>query len=105
MSINGKPLQMEVDTGEAVSVISSVVKNQLFPDVPLAPPSVVLRTYTGEAMALQGEMTVQVSYKDQQQTLDLMVVDGNGPNLFGRDWLQHFRLDWKTIGMAAIDKD
>ena len=105
MSINGKPLQMEVDTGAAVSVISSVVKNQLFPDVPLAPPSVVLRTYTGEAMALQREMTVQVSYKDQQQTLDLMVVDGNGPSLLGRDWLQHFRLDWKTIGMVAIDKD
>ena len=31
-------------------------------------------------MALQGEITVQVSYKDQQQTLDLMVVDGNGPS-------------------------
>jgi len=56
-------------------------------------------------MNLQGEITVQVSYKDQQQTLGLMVVNGDGPSLFGRDWLQHFTLDWKTIGMAVIDKD
>ena len=34
-----------------------------------------------------------------------MVLKGDGPNLFGRDWLQYFQLDWKTIGIAMLDKD
>ena len=24
--------------------------------------------------------------------------------MFGRDWLAHFRLDWKTIGLATLEK-
>jgi len=31
-------------------------------------------------------------------------VKGKGHNLFGRDWLAHFRLDWKTIGLATLEK-
>ena len=105
VKVNSKPLQMEVDTGAAVSIISEQTKNRLYPTVPLASPSVVLRTYTGEAMSVLGEMKVKVEYKDQSYNLTLMVVKGDGPNLFGRDWLQYFQLDWKTIGIATLDKD
>ena len=105
VKINGKLLQMEVDTGAAVSIISEQTKNRLNLTVPLASPSVVLRTYTGEAMSVLGEMKVEVEYKDQHYNLTLMVVKGDGPNLFGRDWLQYFQLDWKTIGIATLDKD
>ena len=90
MKINGKLLQMEVDTGAAVSIISEQTKNRLNLTVPLASPSVVLRTYAGEAMSVLGEMKVEVEYKDQ---LTLMVVKGDGPNHFGRDWLQSIRLE------------
>ena len=37
------------------------------------------------------------------RNLPLLVVAGNGPTLFGRDWLQHIRLDWRTIGLASLD--
>ena len=105
MKINDKPLQMEVDTGAAVSIISETTKNRLYPMVSLTAPSVVLRTYTGEAMSVLGEMKAKVEYKDQSHYLTLMVVKGGGPNLFGRDWLQYFQLDWKTIGIATLDTD
>ena len=29
--------------------------------------------------------------------LPLVVVKGNRPSLFGRDWLAHLKLDWKGI--------
>jgi len=89
VKINDKPLQMEVDTGAAVSIISEQTKNRMYPMVSLTSPSVVLHTYTGEAMSVLGEMKVQVEYKDWSHNLTLMVVKGDGPSLFGRDWLQY----------------
>ena len=36
-------------------------------------------------------------YGDQTRTLPLIVVSGDGPALFGRDWLREIRLDWGSI--------
>ena len=105
VKINGKLLQMEVDTGAVVSIISEQTKNRLNLTVPLVSPSVVLRTYTGETMSVLGEIKVEVEYKDQHYNLSFMVLKGDGPNLLGRDWLQYFQLDWKTMGIASLDKD
>ena len=51
----------------------------------LSKPSVRLRTYTGEELKLVGEAVVQVQYQRQQEDLNLIVVEGNGPSLIGRD--------------------
>ena len=40
---------------------------------------------------------------DQSATVELVVVEGNGPCLFGRDWLQTFRLDWRRICSVKED--
>ena len=42
-------------------------------------------------------MEVDVQYQDQQATLPLLVVKGNGPLLLGRNWLMIIRLDWNSI--------
>ena len=73
---------MKVDTGAAVSIISEQTKNRLYPMISLKSPSVVLHTYTGEAMSVIGEMIVKVQYKDQSHNLSLVVVKGDGTNLF-----------------------
>ena len=44
-----------------------------------------------------GSFEVTVSYKDQQATLPLIVVEGEGLTLLGRNWLDHIVLDWKQI--------
>ena len=54
----------------------------------LQPSDVRLRTYTGEAMSVRGCVTVSVSYRQQQRELSLLVVQGEGPTLLGRDWLK-----------------
>ena len=88
LEVNGLPLPMEVDTGAAVSVISSTTRDKFFPKCSLRRTTAVLTTYTGEQMLLAGEMTVEVSYGEQGGCLPLYVVQGDGTSLIGRDWLQ-----------------
>ncbi len=60
--------------------------------------STVLLTYTGEKLAVLGEMDVRVQCQQQPaQDLVLTVVDGDGPSLLGRNWLQGIKLNWKEI--------
>ena len=41
--------------------------------------------------------TDEVCYEQQKLTLPLVVVEGNGPCLFGRQWLEKLRLNWQSI--------
>ena len=54
---------------------------------PLLETTLKLRTYTGETLQIHGAITVDVTYNDQTDTLALLVVEGTGPSLMGRDWL------------------
>ena len=45
---------------------------------------------------------MEVRCNDQTAKLPLVVVKGNGPNLFGRDWLHHIKLDWKTLNNVQV---
>ena len=47
MEVNGRQLPMELDTGAAVSLISTTTQLTLFPDIPLTPSKMVLIIYTG----------------------------------------------------------
>ena len=97
--VEDHPLVMEVDTGAALSLInesvykSSPFLNKLF----LQSSTVQLRTYTGEEIAVTGELSVKVQSGLQVHTLPLLVVPGQGPSLLGRNWLLKLQLDWKSI--------
>ena len=53
-------------------------------------------------MDILGELWVQVQYKQQgPKELSLVVVKGTGPCLFGRNWLCHIQLDWKSIAIVS----
>ncbi|XP_043192677.1 uncharacterized protein LOC122365484 [Amphibalanus amphitrite] len=90
---------MEVDTGAAVSVCSVADFDRLWPDrgPVLQPCSVQLKTYSEEPIAVLGQVEVDIDYAGQSARLPLVVVDGSGPCLFGRNWLEYIRLDWPAI--------
>ena len=48
VTVIGKPLEMEVDTGAAVSLISKEMLEAMFPAALLSKPSLALCTYTSE---------------------------------------------------------
>ena len=82
VSINGKKLGMEVDTGPAVSLVPETVCKQLWSYLVLQPSSVKLKTFwsiTG------GERsgTSKGQFEEQKAPLPLLVIAENGPCLVG----------------------
>ena len=107
-----KPLEvtMQVDRHQLVmkwilelaslSLISHETYQWLWPSRPLKASSVNLHTYSGDRVGVLGGLDVDVSYGDQNPELPLLVVEGSGPSLFGKDWLARLKLDWKVIYMV-----
>ena len=94
LQVNGCPLTMEVDTGAGVSIAPESVLSSLQPSVSLQPSNVVLKRYTGQCVPVKGVASVDVTYNQKHfQNLNLLIVEGSGPSLLGRDWLCVIRLD------------
>jgi len=93
--IEQKSVVMEVDTGASLTVISENTFKQF--EKPLQQATLRLLTYTKEQIPVLGSCLVLVSHNGKTFTLPVIVVPGNGPNLLGRDWLTHLKLDWRTI--------
>ena len=88
---------MEIDTGAAVSIISSKTQQALFPTATLSNALVKLRSVTSEPVPVLGQMAVQVKYGEYVGEHTLYVVGGSALCLLGRDWLHDIRLDWSSI--------
>ena len=101
LRIQGKPLKFEIDIGASVTLISEQTYYELYQDRPSQKSSLKLKTYTEEPLQVLEGMTVHVSYHTQQSSYTLYVVRGSGPNLLGRDWLKHIRLDWRAIATSV----
>ena len=97
VTMNGKPMRMEVDTGAAVSVMNLSSFNRVKEGGELRSSKLKLRTYTGEVVSPEGIGQVDVVYQDQQFSLPITIVKGNVPNLMGRDWLAKLRLKWEEL--------
>ena len=84
LEIIGKKVAMEIDTGAAVSLISHKTQKTIFPNTPLSKPTLTLRTYTAEPIAVVGQMQVTVKYNEYVGTHELYVVSGDGLSLIGK---------------------
>ena len=91
---------MEVDTGASLTLISKSTFDKLW-DAQGAPnlqsTASKLQTYTGENIEVLRVANVNVSFQEQSQELQLLVVTGNGPSLLGRDWLNKIHLNWAEL--------
>ena len=109
VSLNDQPVQMELDTGAAVSVCSYGRFKELWPkgDQMLRPSNRLLRTFSGEKLTVKGEAVLTVQYQGASHRLPLTVVDGDGagPMLLGRNWLGQIRLNWRDICSVTQSPD
>ena len=65
-------------------------------------PHTQLLTYSGEPIPVVGQLEVEVGYEGQLAKLPLVVVEREGPSLFGPDWLSKICLDWKSINEKIL---
>ena len=91
---------MEVDTGASVSITSQETFKAIQngeSTLQLEESSVKLQTYTGEPIPICGSTQVQVVHNEQVLSLLLVVTQGKGPTLLGRNCLEALLLEWRTI--------
>ena len=97
MSVNGILLEMEIDTGTAVSIVSEATWEQKLSKPTLKPCSLVLKVYPDNPLEIMGCCDVQVQDGKTTKQLKLIVCKGNGLSLLGRNWLEEIRLNWPEI--------
>ena len=86
--------KMEVDTGASRSTVSNCVYHSNYT---LQHAGIIFHSYSGERIPVLRKISVPVKYDNQEKVLDLIVVEGNLPALFGRDWLSRIKLHWKNM--------
>ena len=105
--VNGTPLQMQVDTGAVVSLISESTYKRVWRRLrrpALKKIGILLRTYTGESINVVGKIRVDVQYGDQYHcSLNLLVVHGRGPSLIGQDWLSELKMNLSLFNVGSSD--
>lgn len=107
VQLNGKPLEMELDTGAAISVISECTfkSSGLQESVVISHTDIALRTYLGKELPILGTTDIEVTYESQKMTLPLVIVKGEGASLFGRNWIEHIQLNWSSINSVNTERN
>ena len=97
MVIEGQQLKMELDTGAAVSLLPYRLYQEKFSHLPFGKTQARLKTYTGEQVLPRGLIKVEVRKGVESTKLPLLVVNGTGPPLLGRNWLAKIPINWSYI--------
>ena len=97
VNIEGKQVEMEVDTGAGVSLVAESTYQKFWPSQKLQKSTVRLQTYTGERLTVKGELEVEVAKDTLTRRLPLVVVGGSGPSLMGRNWITQLHVKLEEI--------
>jgi len=113
VSINGKSVPFEVDSGAARSLISpetfnTLVTSKTQPE--MCTSNVVLSTWVASAvLRVIGIFDAQITHKGITKCLPIHVSKENGQNLLGRNWFQPFNISLKGIhqvhNKSAVDSN
>ncbi|XP_013385929.1 uncharacterized protein K02A2.6-like [Lingula anatina] len=107
--IGDSPSELQIDTGASVTILSSSnAQTMTINGVPLLNKmqkdnATNLVTYSGGIIKPLGQVTVPVCYEGNTYSLPCYVVQGSGPNLLGRDWIQAIAPQWSPIFMVSTE--
>ena len=96
---------MELDTGASASVMGEAVfRNMLGKAAPLRASERCFKTYTGEKINVLGVADVNVAVEGVvTEKLPLVIVQGRGPRLIGRNWIRRIKVRWsKLLGEEQV---
>nr|CAD7425652.1 unnamed protein product [Timema monikensis] len=86
--LNGTKHHMEIDSGAALTVVSSVTYEKIWTSKPkLMSSDIKLCTWgTKQPLCILGRCNVEATYNGRSATLPVTVVEGNGPSLLRINW-------------------
>ncbi len=83
VQIGTVPINMEIDTGSAVTIISEDIYEKHLSEYPVRDANIRLKSYSGDKISLLGQCDVPVSYQGNEPlTLPLYIAKGHRPPLF-----------------------
>ena len=97
ITVDNFPVLKEVGMGAALSLVSEATFKELWPDRRPEGTRVRLCSYSRAVIPVLGSIDVNILYNGQGAQLPLVVVQGQGLNLLGRNWLEQIQLDWREI--------
>lgn len=98
INIENKRINMEIDTGSGISIISYNMYCKMFPNIILQASNLKLKIYTGEKILPNGFIIVNAEYNGKQEMLKLYVVNNGGPPLLGRSWCKKLNINIPVNG-------
>ncbi|XP_028169209.1 uncharacterized protein LOC114359144 [Ostrinia furnacalis] len=101
--IDNRSVNMECDTGSAVSCISQEMYFKKFSHLKIKPCNLVLRYYTGETVKPIGMLQPCVKYKNCTKKLDLYVIKNGKTALVGRQWLAELNIQLPKFEYSALN--
>ncbi|XP_062534321.1 uncharacterized protein LOC134203459 [Armigeres subalbatus] len=102
--VEGVRVDMEIDCGAAVSVVSRETYEGEFADIPLQKCTKKLAVINGSRLVVEGQIPVTVELNVRRKVVNLVVLrcGSSFTPLLGRDWLDIFFPEWrKTFGSGA----
>lgn len=98
LDVNGNPVEFEVDSGSAVTVMDESDAARRFPTLTRHSTKLQLVSYCGKILHSQGYVTVQVKCVSSIQNLNIYIVKGRRRPLLGREWIRQLpnELDFLT---------
>ena len=100
VNLNGHLVKLKVDTGASLAVINSktfdIIKSGL-EQIERSNSNVKFKTYSGEIIRAQGQAVIPIEYENQSLKCTLYIIEGDRPNLLGRDCLAKICLKWEEL--------
>lgn len=91
MTVNGIRMQLEVDTGSYVTVVSETTWSEMLGKCKLSYSDMTLKGYGGILLKPVGMLSnASVTFRGKTRKLVFYVLPGTGPSLIGRQWLAAF---------------
>lgn len=104
ISVDGRELVMEIDTGASSSCISRRTYEEMFSELDLKPSSVVFKFYDGSRVQPLEVITPVVEYGGKRKSLDLFLVDKGVTSLVGRQWVAELNVPVQDLDVFSLIK-